>query len=287
MFAKKFRSSCTPGICSENGCNGTDLGAGADLCRSLSANIGPASLPALSTAGLLVHSPTSNVNTSNHSALSSGGVHTLSSLASSANQALSTSATLNSLNNNMTNVNSLSDPANYAGPISNCSSTSTDQCTVDTNSTMITTLSETSNSTCTGAGPASFGSYGYSFSPNLNQTNFQSSLANANNPSQSGCPPAQQPPASSLNRLTNALASITSMLTSGGSSSSHRNATGSSNNSLFHISGNDQLTDMIISQPPPPAYEQSYPTGELPRTDLPEGYALQLSSPYYHNELCT
>ena len=253
IFAKKFRSNCT-GICSENGCTANDLGA--DLCR-------PA-VPAvpLTTATLLLPSPTSNANIGNH-----GLANSLNGLAAP----LSASATLN-------NVNSLSDQANYAGPISNCSSTSTDQCTVDTNSTMITNLSETSTST----GPTSFVNYNYGFSSNPNQINFQSSLTNANG-LQPSLNATGQPP-SSLNRLTNALASITSMLTSGGG---QRNQTSTSNNSLFHISGNDQLTDMIISQPPPPAYEQSYPIGELPRTDLQEGYALQLPSPYYNNELCT
>ena len=272
IFAKKFRSNFT-GICSENGCN-ADLGT--DLCRSTT--VMPATVP-LGTAALLIPSPTANVNISNHSGLANH----LNGL-STAGSTVQCSATLNNVNLN--NVNTLNDQANYAGPISNCSSTSTDQCTIDTNSTMITNLSDTSNST---GPPANFANYGYSFSPNLNsslsQTNFQSNLTTANNlQASSGISAASTgQPASSLNRLTNALASITNMLTSGGA---QRNQTETSNNSLFHISGNDQLTDMIISQPPPPAYEQSYPTGELPRLDLQEGYTLQLPSSYY-NELCT
>lgn len=255
VIAKKFRtvqgSNCT-GICLANSCNNINATTGNDLYRTLSASILPAT--SLTTTALLINNQTmSNVN-NNLSVLSS----------------LPPTNTL---------VNNVNDQINYSAPISNCSSTSTDQCTIDTNSTLFTNLSDTSNN--------SF-NLNNNLNSNLNNlpTNLSTNLPiNANNQSNLDSLPnvvQQQQPSSSFNRLTNAIASFTNLLTN--NSNSQRNQLAASDNSLFHISGNDQLNDqltnLIITQPPPPSYETT--TQEIAQ----ENYQIQLSSSYY-SELCT
>ena len=220
IFAKKFRSNFA-GIYLANSCNNLN-NSNNDFCRTLSASIAPTT--SLSTSTLLMHNPnlSNNVNTSNLT------------------------------NNNLTNIsnlNSLTDQIN-AGPISSCSSTSTDQCTIDTNSTLLTNLSDTSNQSANNCSNTNFNC---NFNSNLNVnppiTNFNQSNLNSN------ANLTTNVSSSNFNRLTNAIQSITSLLTNG----NQRNQLDTSN-SLYHISNDDQLSELmnefIINQPPPPSYPE-------------------------------
>lgn len=300
LFAKKFRSTCTGGLCLSNSCNNLN---NEDLCRTLSSNVGST---AAITNGLLINNTnfTNDLNPMNNQLNNMNSMNNMNNLSSLNNAIVNMSnlnlnTSINALGNNL-NATNLTNPTNltslnnnnvnnlntntidqFNGPISNCSSTSTDQCTIDTNSTLLTNLTDsTNNSNC---------------QSNHNQIINSLPLNTINSSTAINISPntiSQQTSVSGgLNRITNAIASITNLLTNN-NTRNHQFQLTSSDNSLFHISGNDQLNQLIRHQPPPPAYELNTTTLYTPYDDIQQQQNQQTQdgysqSFYYNNELCT